>query len=180
MFGIGDLLDIGKTALGFIGAKKQQDLAEDYYEEQKKAAEANLKAWKAELNRQKSELPRIYGEERSAVIRQTQTELGRMSVAASEAGLSGSTFARMLNELSFIEGTDLAAIDYNEDQSEAAIDAAIVDAETGYRNEITTARNQMRAQSTNAWLGFAGSALQIGGDWYSRWREQQIARNTIG
>lgn len=173
---VGPALQIG---LDFLGT----NMAANQARSQGRAEQANLAANRAaqqkELKRQADRTAPTFDEQRSDTMRSASASLGRLGAFASEAGTSGSTSTRLLNELRFVSGQDLARIDFQETEELQSIAAASAAVETGYAGDIAISRNRASSAVTNEWLGFGTSALQIGGLWYGRWAEQQAATNRV-
>lgn len=141
------------------------------------AAEANLRGAETEAARQRKEVDRISQEEKTDVVRRADAELGAILAVEGEFGASPSTFSRLVQEVSFLEGIDLSRTDSNRESRLGAIDAGVEAARQGATNSITFARNAERAAITKGILGFVGSGLQIGAGVEARNFEISQAKN---
>jgi HAMP domain-containing protein len=136
---------------------------------------ANLRM--SELTRQQEETNRVAREDRSDIMRRADQELGAIRVAAGEVGATDSSFARMVQELGYVEGLDLSRIESNRKARIDALQSAKTSTRQDYLNTTTQAFNQAKAATTNAILGFVGSALQIGASYNRQSRIEEIYRN---
>lgn len=178
--GLFDALGAGlQIGLNAFGASKERSLARNQNRIEEARLRENKDANLRELDRQASRVPQTFAEKRSDTMRSAAASIGRLGAFASEAGTSESTSTRLLNEVRFVRGQDLARIDFEEREELEAIDAAAEAVETGFGADIAVSRNRRDASITQSWLGFGTSALQIGGLWYGRWAERQAATNRI-
>ena len=178
--GLFDVIGAGlQIGLGALSASKERSLARDQNRTEEERLRLNKGANLRELDRQRSRVPQTFTEQRADITRNATAAVGRLGAFTSEQGTSASTSTRLLNELRFVSGQDIARIDFQEREELEAIDAAAEAVETGFGADIAVSRQRRDTAITSSWLGFGGSALQIGGLWYGRWAERQAATNRI-
>lgn len=171
------LLAIGSGVLAGVSAFAQAGQAKAMARAEEEAAQQQWQLQQEELTRQQREAQETAAEERSDVVRRASRELGTIRAMAGDMGASSGAFARMVAELGGSEGIDLARINRNRDNRVDSLQASKKGSSQEYTNRVTYARNQASAAKTNAVLGFAGSALQIGSGYYQRQQELNILQN---
>lgn len=169
-------LAIAQAGVGIVGAISQQNQANQAAADQRDAAQKQATATYNEIVRQQGEVNRIATEQVSDRVRQANADLGTASVAASERGVSGSTMSAITRNIAYLEGADVSRIEGNRAANIAAGEAQKVSAKNGYIDTVNIANNQAAAATTSAWLGAAGSGLQIAGNYYTN--QQKLAAQT--
>ena len=159
-------LAIAQAGIGVVGAITQQNQANQAASDQKDAASKQTQATYGEINRQQTEVNRIAAEQTSDRVRAANAELGSARVAAFERGVSGSTMSALTRNIAYLEGADLSRIESNRASNIASGEASKASAKNGYLETVTIANNQASAATTSAWLGAAGSGLQIAGNYF--------------
>jgi hypothetical protein len=140
---------------------------------QAQAAEMQAQATYAEATRQQTESNRIATEQKSDRIRQADQELGTLRVIVGELGSSSATSTNFFKEAGYIEGLDLSRIESNRQARIDSLQASKEAAHTGAMNTVSMANQQANFRTTNALIGFAGSALRIGADTYGKYQQIQ-------
>jgi hypothetical protein len=157
---------VASLALSAVSTFAQARASSEAAQGEMDAAAATAKLQMAEATRQQEETNRVATEDKSDVIRRANYELGTIRVTASELGAGGSSLSRLATELGAVKGTDLGRIESNRAGSVAALQSQKVAARQGAQNIISSAYQSAKAQRTAAVLGFAGTALSIGGGYY--------------
>ncbi len=161
------IASVASVAVAAAGTVMQIQQSKSAAKAAGRAAEANFNAQNAELTRQQNETNRLAAQDKSDVVRRADAELGTLRVAGAEAGASNSSFLRMVNELGYVEGTDLSRIEGNRKASNDSLQSAKEAAKAGAQNQATLAYNQSQSNISQAAIGFAGTALQIGTNYVS-------------
>ena len=174
------LLAIGSMATTAVSTFVSMGQAESQSEAREAAARRTREARYTEATRRQEETNRVAQEKKSDVIRQAEAELGALRVAGGETGATPGSMTRMIAELGAVEGIDLGRIEKNRKSDVAKLQQDKKNASTAYTNTVTEAYNTAASETTNAVLGFAGSALQIGTDYHRRQEDLDIRRNKTG
>lgn len=177
--GLAGALAVGSLALSGVSAVAQIRQADAIYEATQSAAQTNLQLQQQELLRQAQEVDEIAAEQMSDRIRAANRELGTLRAAFGEGNANLQTFARLVGDLAYYEGLDLSRIESNRKGKLGQLRAADDRARQEYVNTITGAKMERKATKTGALLGFAGSALQIGSDYYFRQQYLDLAKNKV-
>ena len=172
-----EIIVIASLITAAATAAIQIDQAQKTAKAQTKAAEANLRLAEAEGTRQRKEVTRLDQEAKSDIVRRADAELGAILAQEGEFGASPSSFARLTQEVSFLEGIDLSRTDSNRESRLGSIDSQIASAQQGATNSINFARNAEKSAITGAVLGFVGSSLQIAGGFAANKASLAAAKN---
>lgn len=161
-------LAIAQAGVAIVGAFSQAANAKKQEKDAKKAAAEQTAETYVEIARQQGEVNRIAGEQVSDRIRAANAELGAARVAAGERGVSGTTMSAIVRNIGYLEGADLARIEKNREANIEAGESQKRSAKRGFFESVTIARNQAAAANTSAFLGAAGSGLQIAGNYFNQ------------
>lgn len=170
-------LAAGQLVIGGIGALTQQSNAKKAEASAKDTAQKQTAEVFTEVARQQLEVNRISNEQKSDRIRQANTDLAGARMSAMERGVSGTTMAQIVRNVAYLEGADLTRMERNRLSNIAAGEAQKRSAKNGYFETVNIAANQASAATTSAWLGFAGSGLQIAGNYYNGQTQLAAAQN---
>lgn len=171
------MLMIGQAVLGVVTGFAQMSQARAAQQAANEAATRQIKATYDEVSRQQKEVNRIAVEQASDRIRAANAELGTVRTSAGERGVSGTTMVSFARAIGALEGMDLSRIEKNRQSNIAAGEAAKRDAQNNYITAVTIAANQASAATTSAWLGMAGSGLQIGASYAGYQQRQSYYQN---
>lgn len=170
-------LAAGQLVIGGIGALTQANNAKKAERSQKDAAQKQAASVFLEVGRQQLEVNRIANEQKSDRIRQANTDLAGARMSAMERGASGTTMAQIIRNVAYLEGADVARMERNRLSNIAAGETSKRNAKLGMIESVNIASNQASAATTSAWLGFAGSGLQIAGNYYNQQTQLAAAQN---
>ena len=179
--GIETALAIGGLALATVSSGVSMMQGAQAAQSQAAAAQRQFEFQDAELTRQQAEINRVAEEDKSDITRQADRTLGSIRAAAAELGASGSTsYVRMLTELGGIEGLDLSRIERNRKEGVASAQSSKTTAAISGQNTVKQAQNKQTAKIADSVLGFVGTGLQIGKDYYRRQDELDRLQNPTG
>lgn len=170
-------LAIAQVGLGVWGAMDSSSRADKAKNSAEKKEARQFVATTTEITRQQNEVSRIAGEQKSDRIRQANIDLAGARMSGLERGVSGSTMSAFVRNIAYLEGADVARMERNRQSNIAAGEAAKVSARNGYFENVAIANNQASAASTSAWLGAAGSGLQIAGNYFNNQAQLAAAQN---
>jgi hypothetical protein len=170
---------VGSLVLGAVSTFSQLGAASRAAQGEIDAAAKNAALQQTEATRQQEETNRTAVEDKSDVIRRANYELGTIRATAGELGAGGSSLGRLATELGTVTGTDLARIEGNRQGAINSLQSQKVAARQGALNTISSSYNSFKAQRTSAILGFAGTALQIGGQYYKDQRALELQKNRV-
>lgn len=173
-------LAVASVAAGAVTTMSAVDNADKMRKAQIAAANANLDLQNREMERQKKVVDQVAQSQKSDRMIQADQQMAHLQVTASESGLSMSTMGRIASGLSYMEGLDLSRIDSNAVRQKEQIDAGEAVALQNFKNVETGANNQASAAESGAWMGFAGTALQVGSKVGGYYRKDQSAQNLYG
>lgn len=88
--------------------------------DQQKSAEAAARRQQDELKRQQRRADLVAQEQKSDKAREADREIGAIMAAAADNGSSGAAIARMVGDVGGIEGLDVARIESNRAEGQAA------------------------------------------------------------
>ncbi|SFZ81660.1 hypothetical protein SAMN02983003_0620 [Devosia enhydra] len=173
-------LAAGQLVIGGIGALTQANNAKKAERAQKDTAQKQTAEVFLEVARQQLEVNRIANEQKSDRIRQANTDLAGARMSGMERGVSGTTMSQMIRNIAYLDGADVARMERNRLSNIAAGEASKRSAKNGFIESVNIAANQASAATTSAWLGFAGSGLQIAGNFYNQNTQLSAAQNNRG
>jgi hypothetical protein len=168
---------IASAGIGVVSAMSQSAQAEQQAQDSKTAAAKQTAEIYSEVGRQQTEVNRIAAEQKSDRIRAANLELAATRVAALERGVSGTTMSALIRNLAYLEGADLTRVESNRLSNIEAGEATKRSAKNGYIESVTIADNQKAAAQTSAWLGAAGSGLQIAGNYFQNSSQLNAMQN---
>lgn len=170
-------LAIAQVGMGVVGAVTQANQANQAAAANKDAAQKQTEASYAEITRQQGEVGRIAGEQASDRVRAADAELGSAYVSALERGVSGTTMSAISRNIAYLEGADLSRIESSRQSNIDAGEASKLSAKNGFIESVNIANNQASAATTSAWLGAAGSGLNIAGNYFQQGSYLQSLQN---
>lgn len=170
-------LAVGQLALGAFGMFSQQKNAKDAADDQKEQLKQAARLTNIEVGRQQHEVNRIAAEQKSDRIRQANTDLAGARMSGMERGVSNATMSQFVRNVAYLEGADISRLERNRQSNIAAGEATKAKAKQGVIDGVNIANNQAAAATTSAWLGFAGSGLQIAGNYYNNQQQLSAAQN---
>ncbi len=173
-------LAVGQLVIGGIGALNQASNAKKASASAKDTAQKQTIEVYSEVARQQGEVNRISNEQKSDRIRQANTDLAGARMSSMERGVSGTTMAQIVRNVAYLEGADLTRMERNRLANIAQGESQKRSAKNGYFETVSIASNQAAAATTSAWLGFAGSGLQIAGNHYNQQTQIASAQNLRG
>jgi len=175
--GVLEALAIGGLALSGVSAVAQARNAGAVQEQTQVAAQQNFAFRDEELTRRQGEVRDLGKEEKSDVVREADRQLGTMRVVAGDVMASDASMVRMLAEMGGTEGLDIGRIDATTERRVEELQASKRASQQEYVNIVSQSYQRERASILDATLGFAGSALQIGGNYYNNRTQTDILRN---
>lgn len=184
--GVMAAMAVASSAMTMSQASAQKKMAARSYADQIEAARNQSLAQFAEIARQQNEAMEIAQEQKSDRIAKATQELGTLRVLAGEMGTSAGTFSAMVREVGYFEGLDLSRIDANLAKNIEAGEAEKRNAQQGFINTVTIARNQAEVALTDARYKKIGAGIQIasslasmGNSYYQRKEDRELTAKLL-
>ena len=148
---------VGAAIAGVAAASEQAKIARESTERAYEAEENNLQLVYDENDRLQREAHEIYDSEVHDRVRQSNKELGALTVLMAEQGASSASGSALVIDSEYTTGMDIARINTNRNNQQQQLQANKRAGAQGYLNQTTLAYNQGSAAVARANSSAIGS-----------------------